>query len=509
MLSKLSPSLFARGESHDNRRWAAYLKSAAIVGVITCVGLLIGPRQGSTNVAMLYLLGVVFIALRCGLGAALFSAVVSTIVFDYLFVPPILSFATTDIWYLITLVTMISVGVVISVLASAARREALTARERAAHAAALYSFVQSLSDAHDTDQTLRAAAEHIQKDFGRAMAILLSDENDALLLRYQTPDLELDAEAREKARQKFRQAVDGSTRGDRDPFLPLTCGGRAIGIIVLLPANIPLQISSAGERVLEGIACQAAQAIERARLAERAREIDILRKADELRRTLLNSISHSLRAPLAAILSSLDPLADEDVAASSAGTVELARIAQREAHRLDRLVGNLLDLSRLEAGALTLNKEPHEVHNLVAVALKELQNTGERRIESVVQPGLPAVFIDFALMVQVLVNLLENAVKFSPNGLPIHLEARAIDNQVEIRVADRGCGVPAKERETIFRNFSRGTRTEEAPGTGLGLAVSKGFVEAHNGRIWVEERPGGGSVFCFTMPLEAREQDSA
>jgi two-component system, OmpR family, sensor histidine kinase KdpD len=504
VLSELAPSLFVLDESHHKRPWAGYLKSALVIGAITCVGLLIGIRQAPTNVAMLYLLGVVFAALRWGFGPAFFSAFASTVVFDYIFIPPYLSFAITDTWYLITLIAMMSIGILISVLASAAREQTLAAKERAAHIAALYTLTQSLSAAHGTDQVLRAGAEHVQRAFGRAVSILLSEENDELVLRYQTPGWELDAEARSKAERIVQQALDGSTTWDHGTFLPLRYGARVLGMVVLLPPNTPLQVSSGGERVLQGVASQIALAIDRTVLEARAREADILRRADELHRTLLNSVSHSLRAPLAAILSALDPIADTDAVTSSAGIVELARVAQDEAYRLDRLVTNLLDLSRLEAGALRPKREPHNVQNLVGAALAELKKSPERRVEAVVPSEVPDVFVDFGLMVRVLVNLLENAAKYSSADLPVGLDARATDGQVEIRVSDYGCGIPTTERERIFQRFFRGTRNEDVPGIGLGLAVSKGFVEAHNGKIWVEERPGGGSVFCFTMPLQDR-----
>ena len=180
---------------------------------------------------------------------------------------------------------------------------------------------------------------------------------------------------------------------------------------------------------------------------------------------------------------------------------ELARRAQTEAHRLDMLVGNLLDLSRLEAGALQAKRETHDVRNMIGAALGEVQGWQARRIETTVQPGLPLVQADFVLIVQVLVNLLDNAVKYSPAGAPVELEAQLRGREIEIRVSDCGDGVPAAERENIFEKFSRGARTQYTPGVGLGLAICKGFVEAHHGRIWVEDRARGGSVFCFTIPL--------
>ena len=501
MLSERVPILFALGELTRHRPWVAYFKSALIVGAISGFGLLIGLRQVQTNVAMLYLLAVVFSALKWGFGPAVFLAISSAVVFDYLFVPPYLSFALNDTWYLISLMSMTFVGIVVSVLAAAAREQTLQARERAAHVTALYSLTQSLSAARGADQVVRVAAEHIQAALGLASAILLSQGNGELVLRYQTPGWELDAEMRGKAASILGRHLNGFTSQNHGTFLPLKCGARVIGMIVLLPTNSPAEISSASKRVLEGVASQAALAIERAELEGQAREADTLRKADELHRTLLNSVSHSLRAPLAAILSALDPISDPVAGTESAGIVELARIAQAEAYRLDRLVENLLDLSRLETGALQPKREPHDVENLVGTALGEL-GAQQLRISLIVQPELPLVFVDFALTVRVFVNLLENALKYSPTDSPVRLEARVNEGQVEIRISDCGCGIPDTEREKVFQRFFRGTRSEDTPGVGLGLAVSKGFVEAHKGKIWVEERSGDGSIFCFTMPLQ-------
>jgi two-component system sensor histidine kinase KdpD len=266
-----------------------------------------------------------------------------------------------------------------------------------------------------------------------------------------------------------------------------------------MSSHSQLALGAADEMVLEGIAGQVAVAIERANLEEQARSAEVLRKADELQRTLLNSVSHSLRAPLAAILSAIDPIAAGQTVDRSA-IIELAGIAQIEASRLDTLIGNLLDLSRLEAGALKLKVEPHDLKDVLGAALRQLHGHQDRTILLETDARLPLVWIDFSLIVNVLVNLIENALKYSTAAFAVNVEARLAGSEIEIRVADRGCGVPPQEREAIFGKFARGSGSGRTPGIGLGLPICKGFVEAHRGRIWVEDRPGGGSVFCFTLP---------
>jgi two-component system, OmpR family, sensor histidine kinase KdpD len=501
ILADFAPRAFVLTEPDPHGHLEGYAKSVLIIALITSAGLLINLRSAPTNAGMLFLAGVVYGALKWGFGPALLSAVLSTFVFDYVFVPPYLSFAITDFWYLITLLAMMGIGILISVLASAAREQALAAKKRAADTAALYSLTQSLSAARDVDPVLRAAGEHIQTAFGRAVAILLPEDSGKLVLRYHSPDFALDAKAHGKAGRILQQALHDPTIRSCGVFLPLRCGARVLGMMVLLPVDPSADASDAGERVLEGVAGQVALAIERAGLEEKARQAEVLSKAEELQRTLLHSVSHSLRTPLAAIVSALDPIADPDAVTNQVAIAELASIAQGEAQRLDRLVGNLLDLSRLEAGALRLRKEPQDIQDIVGSALGEIERAGGL-IESIVHPGIPVVTVDFVLVVRVLVNLLENAIKYSPADRSVRLEARATGGEMEFRVSDCGCGIPTAERQRVFQRFFRLAETASVPGLGLGLAVCKGFVEAHNGKIWVEGRPGGGSVFCFTIPLE-------
>lgn len=480
----------------DYRRvWIRFLKAAAAVAVITGAGVLLNLRVAPTNLAMLYLLGVVFTSFKWGLGPALMSSVLSTVVFDCLFIPPYLSVAVTDTWYLITLITLMGVAVLISFLTNAVRQQARAASRREAHATALYSLTRSLGGARRPEEVLKAAADHIKDNFGYHMAILLSTETGELVTGFEPSGMDLDAATGAAAEQIFQLAADQG-RGPREStFLLLRTAAGAIGVMVLLPVRYQYEAYDAV--VMQAVAGQVASAIWRAKLEDRAREVEVLRETEELQRTLLNSVSHSLRAPLAAILSALNPIAE---AASAPAIVELARIAQDEAFRLDALIGNLLGLSRLEAGALKLKREPHDIQDVIGAALRELQNPLGRKILIEVQPEIPLVWVDFVLIVNVLVNLLDNAIKYSPVNFPVNIDVRLAGREIELRVSDRGCGIPVEEREAIFGKFARGAGASQTPGMGLGLPICKGFVEAQEGRIWVEGRHGTGSVFCVTLP---------
>ena len=481
---------------HDRRVGIRYLKTAAIIVMITGVGIAVDPWVPPTNLAMLYVLATVFASLKWGMGPALMSSLISALAFDYLFIPPYRSFAVTDVWYLITAITLMCVALLISFLANEVQQQAMAATRRATHTAALYSLTQSLSAARRPEEVLKAAADHIKANFGCDIAILLSTETGELVTALEPSGMNLGGAARATAEQVFRLAAHEGRKPGEGIFLLLKTAARAIGVMVLMPGHSPYE--DRDPAILQALAAQVASSIRRARFEDRAREVEVLRKAEELQRTLLNAVSHSLRAPLAAILSALNPIAE---ASAGPAIPELARIAQGEAFRLDALIGNLLGMSRLEAGALRVKREPHDIQDVIGSALRELQNPQGRQILIEVQPELPPVSIDFLLIVNVLVNLLDNAIKYSPADLPVNINAGLAGNEIELRVSDRGSGVPISEHEVIFGKFARGSGTSQTPGIGLGLPISKGFVEAHEGRIWVEERPGGGSIFCFTLPL--------
>jgi two-component system sensor histidine kinase KdpD len=353
---------------------AGYLAGLALVALVTLVGLVTHGLIVATNLVMLFLLAVVMVALRFGLGPAIFTALASVVAFDFFIIPPRLTFEVADTQYLLTFVGLLATGVVISTLAARARQRA--------------------------------------------------DE-----------------------------------------------------------------------------------AVERAKLMEQAREAEVLRATEKLQSALLNSISHDLRTPLASITGAVSSMRDPEVQLDEATRNELIGDIAVEADRLNRLVGNLLDMSRVEAGALRVDREAGDMAEVIGAALEQrAAPLRERPLVLRVPRDLPPVSISEPLVAQALVNLLDNALKYSPPGTPIEVTAGAAGDSLAVEVADRGVGFPEGDERRIFDKFYRVQQPGRVSGTGLGLAIAKGIVEAHGGEISAARRPGGGSIFRFTVPV-AREEE--
>jgi two-component system, OmpR family, sensor histidine kinase KdpD len=257
---------------------------------------------------------------------------------------------------------------------------------------------------------------------------------------------------------------------------------------------------------VEFIANQTSLAILRAESEEEARNADLLSNADRLQKALLHAISHNVKTPLASIIGVLSTLREKDGFFEPKIYRDLLDTAQEQAQRLNRLLGNLLDLSRLEAGVLPVRNDPCDVQDLVGSALEQLGlSAREREIDVKIPGNLPFVHMDFVLIVQVLVNLLDNALKYSSGDTPITVEARLLSTELQMSVSDCGTGIPEGNLQNVFQKFDRAGRTGETGGVGLGLFICKGFVEAHHGKIWATGRQPFGTKVAFTIPLQTRE----
>jgi two-component system sensor histidine kinase KdpD len=291
--------------------------------------------------------------------------------------------------------------------------------------------------------------------------------------------------------------------GDRLHTVPIVAQDRPIGSLVLVrPATSP-PWSVADDRLLSAVTNQIRLTLERARLREEATEAEVLRRTDDLKSALLSAVSHDLRTPLSSIIASAGSLLQEDVAWTEEERREFAAAIEEEARRLNRLVGNLLDLSRIEAGTLRPEKRWYDLGTLVTDVLGRLRpTTAQHKIVADVADDLPPVPLDYVEIDEVLCNLIENATSYTPAGTEIRVSARRAGDQIEIEVADSGPGIPGEAIPHLFEPFFRvHTPVPRSRGTGLGLAVAKGLVEAHGGRIWAENRPTGGARFVFTLPL--------
>jgi two-component system sensor histidine kinase KdpD len=288
-------------------------------------------------------------------------------------------------------------------------------------------------------------------------------------------------------------------------YLPLVGSSGSIGVVAVRPTEPSRLMDPDQLLLLESLVNQVALAIERTRLSEEAQQAHVRVETERMRNAILSSVSHDLRTPLATIAGAASSLLDEQGPRDPAARLELARSIYREADRLDRLLKNLLDMMRIEAGAVQLGKEWHPVDEVVGAALARLEGRlRDHTVNTAFPADLPLVLVDGVLLEQVVINLVENAVKYAPAGTVIDLSASASDREMVVEVADRGPGIPAGEEARIFDKFYRAKPAREG-GVGLGLTICRGIVEAHGGRIWAESRHGGGAVLRFSIPLLERQ----
>ncbi|MCJ7831592.1 MAG: DUF4118 domain-containing protein [Dehalococcoidia bacterium] len=509
-------SVPSAGKSEPRPRpWRRYLQGLLLVGAGTAIGALIHPLLSPVNLVMVYLLAVVIAALYLGRGPSLVVAVLSVLAFDYFFVPPRLTLAVSDSEYLLTFAALLIVGLVISNLAVQVREQAESAVHRESQTAELYALSRDLAVAVDLDTVLQAVITHVSQTLGCEAAILLPDPSSGTVVAQAlTPGLELNENELAVATWAYRNAQPAGRGTDTLPaaaarYLPLETSRGVVGVLGLKPTDPNSRLSSDQLQVLDAFASQAALAVERVKLAEQAGRAEVLQATERLQTALLNSISHDLRTPLVAITGALSSLQGDDVAMNEATRRNLAENAYEEAERLNRLVGNLLDMTRIEAGALRTSLEPCDVQDVVGAALEQLAGRLEARAVLLDVPaGIPLVPMDFAFITQVLVNLLDNALKYSAVGSPIELQARPADTGVEINVRDRGVGIPPEDLERVFDKFYRVQRPGSVGGTGLGLSICKGILEAHGGSILASNRPGGGTVVTIALPLEGHVHET-
>lgn len=484
-----------------------YLWSLVMVALATGAGMLIGGRIEATNLVMVYLLAVVIAAVYLGRGPAIFASFLGVLTFDFLFVHPFYTFVVSDTEYIITFIGLFLVGVVISQLTARASEQAQAAREREAETAELYDLSRDLASSADVESILSVLQKHLEQTFSRTIAVLLPEGNH-LVTRAVSNNMTLNDEELAVADWVYRHAEPAGRHTNTLPaaqlrYLPLKTSKRVVGVLgVGKPNTINTDLTSAQRRLMEAFANQGAQAIERALLEEQNRQIALLQSAEKLQNALLNSISHDLRTPLVAITGALSAL-DENFSELDENTRSaLIENARGESERLNRLVGNLLNMTRIESGAIKLHLEPGDVQDLIGTAIEQLGKRADRnQIKVDVPASFPLVPMDFTLMVQVIVNLLENAIKYSPEDSLIEVIASSDGSKARLKVMDLGVGIPSDDLLRVFDKFYRVQRPENVSGTGLGLSISKGIVDAHGGQIHALNRKGSGTILEVELPL--------
>jgi two-component system, OmpR family, sensor histidine kinase KdpD len=509
-------------------RWRSWLAGyAAAFGAVTLVSLFIGFVLGQVNLAnisMLYLLAVMATAVGFGRGPAVFASVSAFLIFDWFFVEPLHQFTVSDPGEWVSLLFFLLTAIVMGQLAAGQRQRAREAQQREREAVVLYEVVRLLSEG-DPDQVLEGVAARLRDELRvKAVAIELWQPSGALT-RISAGDRaaleglhEATAAARVLHRGRSPSNADHAPPGrwvrivhpTRLPtvredvhLVPVRADERRVGTLFLVGTSERFDPSE--DRLVSAAAAQIGLAHERARLREEATKAEILRRTDQLRAALLNAVSHDLRTPLATIMASAGSLRQKDVAWTEDERQSFAQAIEEEADHLNHLVGNLLDLSRIEGGSLRPEKSWQDLDVVIEDVVERLRPVTRRHtLRMDVPADLPPIWFDPVEIGEVIYNLLENATKYAPPGSEISLTVRRDAGNVSVSVEDRGPGIPDTALPYLFDPFYRVIDRRPRPqGLGLGLAIVKGLVEAHGGQVRAENRAGGGARFTFTLPLSA------
>ncbi|HLX81584.1 MAG TPA: sensor histidine kinase KdpD [Burkholderiales bacterium] len=490
-------------------RWPGYAWSAAAILACTLLGMAMTPAFELVNLAMVYLLAVVLVAFRFGRGPAVLASVLGVASFDFFFVPPQLSFAVSDIQYLFTFAIMLAVALIISNLAASVRLQANVAGHRERRTALLYAMTRELAATRGGQSMARVAVRHVSEVFDSQVVVLLPDVSG----RVRHPRGESIAGSLHGADLGIAQWVQdhgepaglgtNTLPGSESLYLPLSGSQLVLGVLGVLPANPRRVLLPEQFHLLETFAAQIALALERARLAEHAQQASIDAETEGLRNALLASISHDLRTPLAVISGASSSLAERGERLSAAERAALARSIFEQSQQMGQLIANVLEMTRLEAGIIALNRDWHALGEIAGAVLRRLRQPLAAHPVVLALPGdLPLARADATLIEQVLANLLENAAKYTPAGTAITLRAERSEGGLLISVEDAGPGLPAGNPEKLFAKFQRGAAEGAIGGAGLGLAICRAIVRLHGGKIWAERPAGGGAAFRFTLPLE-------
>src|SRR5437763_6584862 len=488
-----------------------YIGSAAVVAIALACGVVIERHIGLQSVLLVFLLPILASAILWGLLPSLFACVLSVLAFNFFLIPPIYTFTIADPDNAVALFVFFVVAVIVSNLTAAIRSQIVVARARARTTAALYAFSRKLAGIGALDDLLWATAYQVSSMLKLRTVVLLPDrERGSLRIAsgYPPEDVLADAEMT-AARWCWENNRVAGRATDNLPsgqwlFLPLHTGSGPVGVIGVARDEPASLLASDERRLLDALADQTAVAIERISLARGLAEARVLAETERLRAALLTSISHDLRTPLASIIGTVSSLRSYADKYDLRERDELLATLQGEAERLNRFVANLLDMTRLEAGAIELNLDLFDIGEIIGTALRRAANvlTGHH-IEVTIAPDLPMVRLDAILFEQVLFNLFDNAAKYAPPGSRIDIRAQCDGETVAVEVIDEGPGIPPADLERVFDKFYRvQAQDRRRAGTGLGLAICRGFVEALGGWIVARNRRDrSGAVLTIRMPV--------
>jgi two-component system, OmpR family, sensor histidine kinase KdpD len=460
-----------------------------------------------SNIVLLFMLAVVGVALLFGRGPAVLAAIINVLAFDFFFVPPQFTFAVSDAQYVFTFVVMLVVGLVVGQLTARLGYQARFASLGEERARRLFEMARDLSAALAPEQVTEIGERYVTAVTRGKTAVLALDEDETIrpvAAGAARPDVDMAI-----ARWCVDHSEPAGTGTDTLPaagkfYLPLKAPVRTRGVLVVEPKDAAQLMVPEQRRLLETCAALIAIALERVHFVTVAQRTLVDMESERLRNSVLAALSHDLRTPLTALVGLSEALAQELARHPQAPGGDAKALAIRDqARRTAKLVDNLLEMARLQAGRINVHRDWQSIEELVGAALASLETTlRERAIDVDIPADLPLVACDATLIERVLVNLLENAAKYTPPGSPVRISARFGDRVVEIAIEDRGPGLPPTGPDAIFDKFTRGERESAVPGVGLGLAICRAIVEAHGGAISARNREGGGARFAFTLPAE-------
>jgi two-component system, OmpR family, sensor histidine kinase KdpD len=488
--------------------WKKYLGATLIASACTAIAALMHSRFELTNLVMIYLLGAGIAGLRLGRGPAAFGVVLSVLSLDFFFVPPRFTFAVSDAQYLVTFLVMLVVALTIATLMANVRQQNRVAGARERRTARLYGMSRELAAVRGRDEMREIAIRHVAETFtGRAAILLPNDERR--IGQHAAPDpllLDADASIAQWVLDHGRPAGLGADAlpGAAAAYLPLSGSKGPLGVLAVLPENPRRVLLPEQRHLLETFAGQIALALERVALAEIADKARLSAETEALRNTMLASISHDLRTPLAVISAASSTLADDGLTIDAQSRRALAQSIGAKSREMEQLVSNVLDLMRFETGPVRLRLDWESLDDLLGLALQRLDGPLQlRKVQVLIPADLPLVRVDAALIVQLLINLLDNVVRHAPQGRIVEISAAVDGDRVRVTLDDDGPGLPTGDVDRLFAKFQRGRAESDATGAGLGLAICRAIVEAHGGTIRAMNRPGGpGARFEFTLPTK-------
>ncbi|MBA4708580.1 DUF4118 domain-containing protein [Aquitalea aquatica] len=490
------------GEARRQQQRHGYL--AALLACLLTTGLasLLAPFFELSNVVMVYLLAVVLVAVRFGRGPGVLASLLAVATFDFFFVPPRMSFSVSDTQYLLTFAVMFAVALIISQLTARLRFEATIATYRERRTRALYDLGRELAGALTANQIIDTAVSRLQPLFNASIVLFTPNSNEELRAENDS-HAQADPGVAQWVYDKQQPAGLGTQTLPANAmlYLPLKAPMRNRGVLAVLPEQLDQVFLPEQQRLLETCAAQIALALERVHYVEVAQDAIVAMESERLRNSVLAVISHDLRTPLTTLVGLSSILATGQV--NAAKQADIAQSIQEESLRMNHLVTNLLDMAKLQSG-VQLNREWQLLDDVVGSAVRACQRSlVQHQLQIELPAGLPVLEYDAVLIERVLVNLLENAAKYTPPGSHITLSASCEGATMRVCVQDDGPGLPAGQEQKLFDKFSRGNSESTTPGVGLGLAICRSIVEAHGGVIRAANLRPHGAAFSFTLPVRA------